>query len=258
MKIIDVVLQVEHIEALTNNRIFFAPHGPSRLKPGQKIRFAEDCICEPYSAILSGDTLFSIGSFSYSWSHLDQAVTIGRYCSVSERVRVIGYNHPTSTVSTSSLAYDRKFSIFKSALEDAGIDDFPMLHEAHRPGRSRAPVIGHDVWIGQDTLLSRGIELGNGCVVAAGSVVTKSIPPYAIVGGNPAKIIRFRFSDKTIDQLQKSEWWRYSFINFAKMEFDNPDRFLENIFKIKADGRIQEISGVQKRIIEILGYSDKI
>lgn len=69
--------------------------------------------------------------------------------------------------------------------------------------------IGNDVWIGQRAMVMGGVRIGNGAVVGAGAVVTKDVPPYTIVGGVPAKIIRYRFSDKVVKKLQSSKWWDY-------------------------------------------------
>ncbi len=69
--------------------------------------------------------------------------------------------------------------------------------------------IGEDVWIGDDVLLAHGITLGTGSVVAARSVVTRDVPPYAIVGGTPAKVIRYRFDEETVKNLLQSHWWRW-------------------------------------------------
>ena len=68
-------------------------------------------------------------------------------------------------------------------------------------------VIGNDVWIGQNAVILPGVTIGRHCVVAAGAVVTKDVPPYAIVGGIPARIIRYRFSDEQIARLEESKWW---------------------------------------------------
>lgn len=67
--------------------------------------------------------------------------------------------------------------------------------------------IGNDVWMGYDTLIMPGVKIGHGAIIAARAVVTKEVPPYAIVGGNPAQIIRFRFDEKTIERLLKLSWW---------------------------------------------------
>ena len=68
-------------------------------------------------------------------------------------------------------------------------------------------IIGNDVWIGEDVKLKGGVTIGDGAIVAMGAVVTKDVPPYAIVGGVPAKIIRYRFSKEVIDELMRIRWW---------------------------------------------------
>lgn len=69
-------------------------------------------------------------------------------------------------------------------------------------------VIGHDVWIGARVTLMAGIAIGNGAVVAAGAVVAQDVPPYAIVGGVPSKVIRYRYSEDIVDRLQQTRWWK--------------------------------------------------
>ena len=84
----------------------------------------------------------------------------------------------------------------------------------------------NDVWIGQNVTLSTGITIGNGAIVAANSVVTKSVPDYAIVGGNPAKIIKYRFSDYQREELLKTEWWKYDLKDFAHLDTKSVFHFL--------------------------------
>ena len=80
--------------------------------------------------------------------------------------------------------------------------------------------IGNDVWIGCHSIIVTGVEIGNGAVVAAGSVVTKSVPPYAVVGGNPAEFIKWRFSKDQIHQLEKSKWYNLNPNDIIKMKND--------------------------------------
>ena len=77
------------------------------------------------------------------------------------------------------------------------------------PKRKTKTVIGNDVWIGCNSIILAGVKVGNGAIIAAGAVVTKDVPAYAIVGGNPAKIIWYRFSDRLIERLEKTAWWKY-------------------------------------------------
>lgn len=68
-------------------------------------------------------------------------------------------------------------------------------------------IIGNDVWLGANSLVLKGVKIGDGAVIGAGAVVTKDVPPYAIVGGNPAKVIKMRFDDETIGKLMQLQWW---------------------------------------------------
>ena len=94
-------------------------------------------------------------------------------------------------------------------------------------------MIENDVWVGQHCSLVAGIKIGTGSIVAANSVVTKDVPPYAIVGGNPAKIIKFRFSHETIFQLLEAKWWEYNFTDLINFDISNPEIFLEEFLKHK-------------------------
>jgi hypothetical protein len=110
-----------------------------------------------------------------------------------------------------------------------------MMQEGVKPYRWKTnagkpyPVIGHDVWIGRDATLSMGIRIGNGAVVAAGAMVTKDVPPYAVVGGNPARILKYRLPDDVAAELTRLEWWNYSPAELARIGFARPARFCEKL-----------------------------
>lgn len=215
------------LDYLSSHSIYFTESGEPRLVEGDVIRFESSLQMESYSAFLSGHSLASMGSFSYSFSPLPPGMKIGRYCSISWNMTVMHGNHAMDFVSTSSFSYDQHLVLFRKALDGREINRYPSAPS--RPERAELPIIGNDVWIGQDVMLARGIELGDGSVVAAGAVVTKSVPPYAIVGGNPAKLIRMRFHPELIKRLLASQWWRYSFADFGTMRYDKPETFLNEM-----------------------------
>jgi lipopolysaccharide transport system ATP-binding protein len=120
-------------------------------------------------------------------------VVIGKFCQIAFNVQIlVDVNHPTDWIST------YPFGEMILALP-RGSPDEPY-------GRGDI-VIGNDVWIGQNVLILAGVRIGDGAVIGAGSVVTKNVGDYEIVGGNPARHIRNRFTDKQISELKSIRWW---------------------------------------------------
>lgn len=116
---------------------------------------------------------------------------IGRYCSIASNVHYLGGNHPVDTLTSSAIFYNKKLSGFD-------VKDI----------KRKELIIGNDVWIGVGVLITANCHfIGNGAVIGAGSVVTKDVPPFAIVAGNPAKILRYRFDEATINKIEESKWW---------------------------------------------------
>lgn len=129
------------------------------------------------------------------------ATEIGRYCSISSDVRLVAGRHPTAEyVSTHPLFYSRTYP--NAYLRT----DFQEYHYVDDESKTLLK-IGNDVWIGAKVIFLDGVTVGNGAIIAAGAVVTKDVPPYAIVGGVPAKVIRYRFREDEIAFLQDLQWW---------------------------------------------------
>ncbi len=125
--------------------------------------------------------------------------SIGKFCSISKDVCIGLPSHPTKFISTSPLFVNIQNGTGYSWSKQDLFNSVP-----------EKVVIGNDVWIGMKSTIMGGITIGNGAIIAAHSVVTKDVPPYAIVGGVPSKIIKYRFDDSIIETLQKSEWWNRS------------------------------------------------
>lgn len=133
-----------------------------------------------------------------------QNACIGSFCSIADRVRIEVFTHPSSTfVSSAPVFYSTSRQTNSSFVDTNCFDE--VLHI-----NGRSVVIGNDVWIGSGVTLKGGITIGDGAIVAMGAVVTKDVPPYAIVGGVPARVIRYRFTDEQIAFLQQSQWWNQS------------------------------------------------
>ncbi|MFV5694913.1 CatB-related O-acetyltransferase [Flavobacterium sp. LB3P122] len=123
---------------------------------------------------------------------------IGKFCSIASGVSIGPGVHKMDGVSTHPVFYLKNTPLAKIYCDK---DSFMP---------SKRTTIGHDVWIGEKAVILDGVTIGTGAIIAAGSVVTKDVAPYAVVGGVPAKKIKFRFEEREIDLLLKSEWWDYA------------------------------------------------
>ena len=128
---------------------------------------------------------------------------IGSFCSIAKFCTIyLGGMHLTDCATTYPFGHINQ-------------DIFPEGSDRH-PATKGHVIIHNDVWIGENATLLSGIEIHNGAVIANGSMVTKDVPPYTIVGGNPAKIIKARFSREVISALNSLEWWKYPVANINK------------------------------------------
>ncbi|KZN64698.1 Vat [Pseudoalteromonas luteoviolacea CPMOR-1] len=134
----------------------------------------------------------------YHFDFIGDKLKIGKYCAIATGVKFImnGANHKMSGFST------YPFQIFGNGWEKV------MPKEGELPYKGDTE-IGHDVWIGYESTIMPGVKIGNGAIIASKSVVTHDIPPYSIVGGNPAKVIKMRFEQDTVDMLQDIGWWNW-------------------------------------------------
>lgn len=160
-----------------------------------------DCIFEGNNYIAGElyECQFGYGSYVHKNSVLKN-VKVGKFCAIAEDVNIRLFQHPTHMVAVSPCFY-RKEHTLKTFVEEDYYEDLQNVQEGF------SVVIGNDVWIGQGVSIKSGITVGDGAVIGAGAVVTRDIAPYAIVGGVPAKLIRYRFTEKQIEALLKIKWW---------------------------------------------------
>lgn len=191
----------------------------------KKLRFSSirNSVIDPTSTVESGCNIVSVKMDRYSFCGYDCEIinaTIGAFCSIANDVRIGGAMHPIEWVSTSPVFYKGRDSVRKK------------FSEFERPLDKRT-TIGNDVWLGGGSFVKQGVTIGDGAIVGMGAVVTKDVPPYAIVGGNPAKLIRMRFDDATIQKILESEWWKLpnEIIQENVQYIRDPKIFLEKIKK---------------------------
>jgi virginiamycin A acetyltransferase len=184
------------------------PHGPSPANPHPMAGFPQVC----YIRNTVRNPQISIGEYTYYddpegaedfernvlylYPFIGDRLIIGRFCAIAKDVRFImnGANHRMSGFST------YPFNIFGSGWERVT----PRPDELPYKGDT---VVGNDVWLGYESLVMPGVTIGDGSIVAARSVVTADVPPYTIVGGNPAKPLRRRFPDEVVAELLEIRWW---------------------------------------------------
>jgi acetyltransferase-like isoleucine patch superfamily enzyme len=141
---------------------------------------------------------YSYGTPTIKWNNHNKVVYIGNFTSIATNVTIYlgnGIGHDTSFIST--YPFSHKYS-----------NIFPVVNKSCDTNGN--VIIGNDVWIGEGVTIMSGITIGDGAVIAANSHVVKDVSPYSIVGGNPAKLIKFRFTKGQIDRLVKIKWWNWN------------------------------------------------
>jgi acetyltransferase-like isoleucine patch superfamily enzyme len=143
----------------------------------------------------------TIGDYSYiAQGTIINNASIGKFTCVGPDVLIGLGEHPTEK-------FVSIHPIFYSLAKQVGVTFASATHFDEFPNKA---IIGNDVWIGSRVIILGSAKIGNGAIIASGAVITKDVPPYAIVAGIPAKVIKKRFSEKKIESLQESQWWNQS------------------------------------------------
>lgn len=188
------------------------------------------------NAKIPSDT--SIGAFSYLGANCAiRLCRIGRYCSIASAITVGPSEHPTSWLSTHPFQF-------------GGASGFRRDPHYQRliGGRSfamhkRPTVIGNDVWIGEGVFIRQGATIGDGAVIAAHAVVTHDIPAYAIVGGVPAKVLRYRHAPDLIARLQALQWWNYDLAPLSRtLPYDDCEACVAELEALVAGGELAPLA----------------
>jgi acetyltransferase-like isoleucine patch superfamily enzyme len=184
-------------------------------KVTKKVRLAasKDSTVHPTSKLESGTSFYhsTLGKHSFVGHDCDVfSADIGSFTSIANGVVIGGGRHPMEWVAMSPVFYQGRDSVKAKFAEYAR--DVP-----------RRVTIGHDVWIGRSAIVLPGVQVGDGAVVGAGAIVTKNVRSYAIVAGNPARTIRYRFDEVTIARLLAIQWWNLEEATLRRLAVDIKD-----------------------------------
>lgn len=171
------------------------------------------------------------GAYSYCHSPILHAVEeVGRYCSIAHGVVFGEHEHDMTRLTSSAITTNRQSVMFRHI----AVPKVPFA--GFRPIR-----IGNDVWIGARAYIRSGVTIGDGAVIGANAVVTKDVPPYAVVVGNPGRIVRFRFAPDLVARMLAFRWWRFDFADFAGVDILDPARALDQLQAMEAAGQLREL-----------------
>ena len=186
----------------------------------------DNCVFEPPCNLYRSQIAHSleIGAFSTTQGGYFFATKIGRYCSIEDNVQIGRGSHPISWGSTSPTLYQNHSYVFNQEIREAK----NFLTNA-KPRSFRTTVIGNDVHIGWGALINQGVHIGNGSIIKPMSVVTKDVPPYSVIEGNPGQIVDVRLPIELSSELNKLAWWKFAFWDLSEIPNENPREFLRYI-----------------------------
>jgi acetyltransferase-like isoleucine patch superfamily enzyme len=198
----------------------------SELIPGSNYVFAaplSQCIESEISGrnhigLYSTVNRCTIGSYSnIGVSSYIADTNIGRYSYIGSRCSIGGFGHPLSHLAIGSFQWGQN-------LQDWGFSsEMQQEFDSTLRPTSTKTFLGSDVWVGDNAVILAGVRIGDGAVVGAGTIVTKNIPDFSIVVGNPAHVVRYRFSESLQKKILKSPWWTKELEHLKNLDFENPE-----------------------------------
>lgn len=220
-----------------NNVIWNAAQLSICIRPDATLAFeaTDELIVEAPAVLEAGryDVDF-IGAYTYLGGRaadFRNIASIGRFCAIAAQVVTGQGEHPTGFLSAHPMFTGSPFALAdewrernRHHIEKAAC----ALAEALK-GRTAKTVIGNDVWIGEGVFLRAGVTIGHGAVIGARAVVTSDVPPYAIVAGTPARVIRYRFEPEVIERLLDLAWWKYGLSALDGVDFTDVDQAMTQI-----------------------------
>ncbi|MGC4252305.1 MAG: CatB-related O-acetyltransferase [Sphingobium sp.] len=192
---------------------FSTPQGVGVTVQGRAF-FPSKCTIEAPVRLMDGNYQIGlIGAFTYMNGRFNSVNvrSVGRFCSIAPDVVIGDYSHPSALLTHNNIAYGH-VGAWDSPFHSIRSDDPEIIDRrkyALTTYKGGGTVIGNDVWIGRRVQIMNGVIVGDGAIIASGAVVTKDVEPYTIVGGNPARVIKARFSGEIIERLLALRWWEY-------------------------------------------------
>ena len=177
-----------------------------------------------------------LGAFSYQVSGYCFAARIGRYCSFGETTQIGRQNHPTTWASTSPAFYlgDRLFDLCETFDAAEHYHNY-KFNFTGPPTKVKVTTIGNDVWIGHGAYIAAGVTIGDGAIVGAHAVVTRDVPAFAVVAGNPAVIKKMRLPPSLITPMLRSQRWQFAPWQMDHLDPSNPADFCKGIYEMIGD-----------------------